>query len=38
VQATRKLLVAPVDNAYPRKDGIEVMSPLAAASLIAKMV
>jgi len=38
VQATRKLLVAPVDNAYPIKDGIEVMSPLAAASLIAKMV
>jgi predicted AAA+ superfamily ATPase len=33
--ATRKLLVAPVDQAYPIKDGIEVMNPLMAALLIA---
>ncbi len=31
----RKLLVAPVDQPYPIKDGIEVMSPLMAALLIA---
>ena len=35
VGATRKLLVAPVDSAYPMRDGIEVMSPLAAAHLLA---
>jgi hypothetical protein len=33
--ASRKLLVAPVDHAYPLKDGMEVMNPLAAALLIA---
>ena len=33
--AARKLLVAPVDQPYPTKDGIEVMSPLMAALLIA---
>ena len=33
--ATRKLLVAPVDRAYPTREGIEVMSPLAAARLLA---
>ncbi len=35
VDATRKLLVAPVDNSFPMKDGIEVMNPLVAATLIA---
>lgn len=35
VGATRKLLVAPVDSAYPMRDGIEVMNPLAAAHLLA---
>ncbi len=35
VGATRKLLVAPVDNSFPMKDGIEVMNPLVAATLIA---
>ncbi len=35
VGATRKLLVAPVDQAYPLRDGIEVMSPRAAARLLA---
>ena len=35
VQATRKLLVAPVDNPYPVRDGVEVMNPLAAASQVA---
>ena len=29
--ATRKLLVAPVEQTYPMKDGIEVMNPLMAA-------
>ena len=33
--AARKLLVAPVAQPYPMKDGIEVMNPLAAAKLIA---
>ena len=33
--AARKLLVAPVAQPYPMKDGIEVMNPLAAANLIA---
>lgn len=35
IQATRKLLVAPVEQAYPMKEGVEVMHPLMAASLIA---
>ncbi len=35
VGATRKLLVAPVDNSFPMKDGIEVINPLVAATLIA---
>lgn len=35
VGATRKLLVAPVDASYPMQGGIEVMSPLAAAHLLA---
>lgn len=35
VRATRKLLIAPVDRSYPMRDGIEVMSPHAAASLLA---
>jgi predicted AAA+ superfamily ATPase len=33
--SVRKLLVAPVEQTYPMKDGIEVMNPLAAALLIA---
>lgn len=36
VGATRKLLVAPVAEAYPVREGIEVMNPLAAASLLAQ--
>ena len=32
--AMRKLLVAPVEQTYPMKDGIEVMNPLVAALLI----
>jgi len=35
VGATRKLLVAPVSSAYPMRDGIEVMDPLAAIHLLA---
>lgn len=35
VKATRKLLVAPVDNPYPMRDGVEVMNPLTAASQVA---
>lgn len=35
LQAERKLLVAPVDQPYPAKEGIEVMNPLQAARLIA---
>lgn len=35
VHATRKLLVAPVDQPYPMRDGIEVMNPLMAANLLA---
>lgn len=35
VQARRKLLVAPVDAAYPMRDGVEVMSPWAAVNLLA---
>jgi len=33
--AVRKLLVSPVEQTYPMKDGIEVMNPLMAALLIA---
>lgn len=36
VEATRKLLVAPVTEAYPMREGIEVMNPLAAASMLAQ--
>jgi predicted AAA+ superfamily ATPase len=36
VGATRKLLVAPVNDAYPMREGIEVMNPLAAAHLLAR--
>jgi predicted AAA+ superfamily ATPase len=35
VGATRKLLVAPVEEPYPLREGIEVMNPLAAAHLLA---
>ena len=35
VGATRKLLVAPVADSYPMREGIEVMSPRAAAQLLA---
>jgi hypothetical protein len=35
VAATRKLLVAPVDQPFPMKDGVEVMNPLSAANLVA---
>lgn len=35
VDARRKLLIAPVDHAYPMRDGIEAMNPLAAARLLA---
>lgn len=34
VAATRKLLVAPVAESYPMRDGIEVMNPLAAANAL----
>jgi predicted AAA+ superfamily ATPase len=34
VQAHRKLLVAPVDHGYATRDGIQVMSPLAAVSAL----
>jgi len=33
--AVRKLLVAPVEQSYPMKEGVEVMNPLKAAKLIA---
>lgn len=36
VGATRKLLVAPVATAYPIREGIEVLNPLAAARLLAE--
>lgn len=36
VGATKKLLVAPVDSAFPMKEGIEVMNPFAAATLLAR--
>lgn len=35
VDARRKLLIAPVDHAYPMRDGIEAMNPRAAARLLA---
>lgn len=35
VGATRKLLVAPVADSYPMRDGIEVMNPLATARMLA---
>ena len=35
VAATRKLLIAPVANAYTMRDGIDVMNPLAAAQMLA---
>jgi predicted AAA+ superfamily ATPase len=35
VNATRKLVVAAVDQPFPMRDGIEVMNPLMAANLIA---
>lgn len=35
VGATRKLLIAPVDQAYPLRDGIKVMNPLVAARMLA---
>jgi hypothetical protein len=35
VGAARKLLVAPVAQPYPMRNGIEVMSPLASAQLLA---
>ena len=35
LSASRKLLVAPVEQSYPMKEGVEVMSPLEAAQLIA---
>lgn len=34
LSASRKLLVAPVGQSYPMKEGIEVMSPLEAAQII----
>lgn len=36
LQASRKLLVAPVEQPYPMKEGIEVMNPLLAAGLAAE--
>ncbi len=36
VAATRKLLIAPVANAFTLRDGIEVMNPLMAAQLLAE--
>ena len=35
VGATRKLLIAPVSEPYPIRDGIEVMNPVTAAGLVA---
>lgn len=37
VGATKKLLVAPVESAYPMRDGIEVMNPLAAIAKVAEL-
>jgi uncharacterized protein len=36
LNATRKLVVAPVEQPYPMKDAIEVMNPLQAARLISE--
>lgn len=33
LRATRKLLVAPVEQTYPMKEGVEVMNPLTAVHL-----
>lgn len=38
VKASRKLLVAPVDNIFVMRDAIEVMNPLKAANLVAAQV
>ena len=35
VGASRKVLVAPVDQPFPMKDGVEVMNPLMAANMVA---
>ena len=35
LSASRKLLIAPVQQAYPIKEGIEVMNPMQAAQMIA---
>ncbi len=37
LNASRKLLVAPVPNRYPGKDGLEVLSPLEAVRLLAEL-
>lgn len=37
VGATRKLLVAPVGESYPMRDGLEVMNPLTAVALLASL-
>jgi len=34
LSASRKLLVAPVEQSYPMKEGVEVMSPLTASNLV----
>lgn len=36
VKASRKILVAPVDNPYPMREGVEVMNPLLAAHQVAQ--
>jgi predicted AAA+ superfamily ATPase len=38
VGASRKILVAPVDRAFPMRDGVEVMNPLMAANMVAAQV
>ena len=38
VKASRKLLVAPVDNMFVMRDAIEVMNPMMAANLVAGQV
>lgn len=38
VGAVRKLLVAPVDQPFPMKDGVEVMNPLMAANMISGQI
>jgi predicted AAA+ superfamily ATPase len=35
VGASRKILVAPVDQSFPMRDGVEVMNPLMAANMVA---